>query len=49
MALTTIYVGAVGTPDVPPGVIERGLLLKMRFDLDLYINFRPFSCRTRQC
>jgi len=32
----------VGTPDVPPGVIERGLLLKMRFDLDLYINQRPF-------
>src|SRR5437868_2555313 len=27
--------GAVGTPDVPPGVLERGLLLKMRFALDL--------------
>ena len=37
-----IYLGAVGTPDVPPGVIERGLLLKMRFDLDLYVNQRPF-------
>src|SRR5687768_17544182 len=37
-----ILLGAVGTPDVPPGVIERGLLLKMRFDLDLYINQRPF-------
>src|SRR4029077_10186164 len=35
-------VGAVGTPEVPPGVIERGLLLKMRFDLDLYVNQRPF-------
>jgi 3-isopropylmalate dehydrogenase len=34
--------GAVGTPDVPPGVLERGLLLKMRFALDLYINLRPF-------
>jgi 3-isopropylmalate dehydrogenase len=34
--------GAVGTPEVPPGVIERGLLLKMRFDLDLYVNQRPF-------
>jgi 3-isopropylmalate dehydrogenase len=33
----------VGTPDVPPGVIERGLLLKMRFELDLYINQRPFK------
>ena len=29
-------------PDVPPGLIERGLLLKMRFELDLYINYRPF-------
>ncbi len=37
-----ILLGAVGTPDVPPGVIERGLLLKMRFALDLYINQRPF-------
>jgi 3-isopropylmalate dehydrogenase len=38
-----LYLGAVGTPDVPPGVIERGLLLKMRFALDLYINQRPFK------
>jgi 3-isopropylmalate dehydrogenase len=37
-----ILLGAVGTPDVAPGVIERGLLLKMRFELDLYINQRPF-------
>lgn len=42
-ALDGIYLGAVGTPDVPPGVIERGLLLKMRFDLDLYVNQRPFK------
>ena len=41
-AYDAILLGAVGTPDVPPGVIERGLLLKMRFDLDLYINQRPF-------
>ncbi len=40
--LDALYFGAVGTPDVPAGVIERGLLLKMRFDLDLYINQRPF-------
>ena len=40
--LDVLYLGAVGTPEVPPGVIERGLLLKMRFDLDLYINLRPF-------
>lgn len=37
-----ILLGAVGTPGVPPGVIERGLLLKLRFSLDLYINQRPF-------
>jgi 3-isopropylmalate dehydrogenase len=37
-----ILLGAVGTPGVPPGVIERGLLLKARFELDLYINLRPF-------
>ena len=40
--LDALLVGAVGTPEVPPGVIERGLLLKMRFDLDLYVNLRPF-------
>jgi 3-isopropylmalate dehydrogenase len=38
-----ILLGAVGTPEVPPGVLERGLLLKMRFALDLYINLRPFK------
>ncbi len=37
-----ILLGAVGTPEVAPGVIERGLLLKMRFELDLYVNQRPF-------
>ena len=41
--LDALYMGAVGTPGVPPGVIERGLLLKMRFELDLYINLRPFA------
>jgi 3-isopropylmalate dehydrogenase len=40
--LDAILLGAVGTPDVPPGVLERGLLLKMRFALDLYVNLRPF-------
>ena len=37
-----IMLGAVGTPGVPPGVIERGMLLTLRFELDLYINHRPF-------
>ncbi len=36
-----IYLGAVGTPDVPPGVLERGLLLKVRFAFDQYVNLRP--------
>lgn len=36
-----IYLGAVGTPEVPPGVLERGLLLKLRFAFDLYVNLRP--------
>lgn len=40
--LDALYFGAVGAPGVPPGVIERGLLLRMRFELDLYINLRPF-------
>ena len=38
-----ILLGAIGTPDVPPGLLERGLLLKLRFALDLYVNLRPFS------
>ena len=40
--LDALYLGAVGAPGVAPGVIERGLLLRMRFELDLYVNQRPF-------
>lgn len=40
-ALDAIYLGAVGHADVPPGVLERGLLLRIRFELDQYINLRP--------
>jgi len=36
-----ILLGAVGDPDVPPGVLERGLLLKLRFSFDQYVNLRP--------
>lgn len=36
-----LLLGAVGTPEVPPGVLERGLLLRLRFDFDLYVNLRP--------
>lgn len=34
---------AIGSKEVPPGILERGLLLRLRFALDLYINLRPFS------
>jgi 3-isopropylmalate dehydrogenase len=41
-----ILLGAVGPPvgssEVPPGLLERGLLLRLRFELDLYVNLRPF-------
>lgn len=36
-----IYLGAIGHPDVKPGILEKGLLLRLRFELDLYINLRP--------
>lgn len=36
-----IYLGAVGHPDVKPGILEKGLLLKLRFSLEQYINLRP--------
>jgi len=36
-----IYLGAVGHPDVKPGIMEQGLLLKLRFSLEQYINLRP--------
>jgi len=36
-----IYLGAIGHPDVKPGVLELGILLKLRFALDQYINLRP--------
>jgi len=36
-----IYLGAIGHPDVKPGILETGILLKIRFSLDQYINLRP--------
>jgi len=36
-----IYLGAIGHPDVKPGVLEKGILLTLRFSLDQYINLRP--------
>lgn len=40
-AFNAIFLGGIGHPDVKPGILERGVLLKLRFSLDLYINLRP--------
>lgn len=40
-AFDSIYLGAIGHPDVKPGILEKGILLKLRFELDQYINLRP--------
>jgi len=39
--MDAIYLGAVGHPDVPTGILEHGILLKLRFELDQYVNLRP--------
>ena len=36
-----ILLGAIGHPDVKPGILEKGILLRLRFELDLYVNLRP--------
>ncbi|MBI5572580.1 MAG: 3-isopropylmalate dehydrogenase [Desulfomonile tiedjei] len=36
-----IYLGAIGHPDVPPGILEKGILLRLRVELDQYVNLRP--------
>lgn len=38
-----IYLGAIGHPDVKPGILEKGILLKLRFHFDQYINLRPIK------
>lgn len=40
-ASDAIYLGAIGHPDVKPGILEKGILLKLRFHFDQYINLRP--------
>jgi len=40
-AMDATFLGAIGHPDVKPGILEKGILLKARFALDLYINLRP--------
>ncbi|MBU2498005.1 MAG: 3-isopropylmalate dehydrogenase [Proteobacteria bacterium] len=39
--MDAIFLGAVGHPEVKPGILEKEILLKLRFELDLYINLRP--------
>ncbi|MFH1562169.1 MAG: 3-isopropylmalate dehydrogenase [Nitrospirota bacterium] len=41
--MSCIYLGAVGHPKVKPGILEKELLLKIRFELDQYINLRPIK------
>ena len=40
-AFDAIYLGAIGHPEVKPGILEKGILLRLRFELDQYINLRP--------
>jgi len=45
-----IFLGAIGHPDVKPGILEQGILLKIRFGLDQYINLRPVKLyRQKDC
>src|SRR5512135_2869680 len=39
--MDAIYLGAIGHPDIKPGILERGILLNIRFQMDQYINLRP--------
>ncbi|MFP4305710.1 MAG: 3-isopropylmalate dehydrogenase [Desulfococcaceae bacterium] len=38
-----MYLGAIGHPDVKPGILEKGILLKLRFHFDQYVNLRPIK------
>jgi 3-isopropylmalate dehydrogenase len=41
--LDAVFLGAIGHPDVEPGLVERSVILGLRFGLDLYINLRPIK------
>ena len=41
--MDAIYLGAVGHPEVAPGILEKGILLKLRFEFDQYVNLRPIK------
>ncbi|MBV6341047.1 3-isopropylmalate dehydrogenase [Candidatus Magnetobacterium casense] len=38
---SALFLGAIGHPDVKPGILEKGILLRLRFELDMYVNLRP--------
>ena len=42
-SMGAIFLGAIGDPRVPVGMMERGIIAKCRFDLDLYLNLRPIK------
>jgi 3-isopropylmalate dehydrogenase len=42
-AMDAIFLGAIGHPEVMPGILERDILLRLRFELDLYVNLRPVA------
>lgn len=42
--MNAIFLGAIGDPRVPVGLIEYGVIAKLRFELDLYVNLRPIKC-----
>jgi 3-isopropylmalate dehydrogenase len=44
-----IYLGAIGHPDVKPGILEKGILLRLRFELDQYVNLRPIKLYEGVC
>ena len=46
--LDAVMLGALGDPRCAPGVLERGILFKLRFGLDLYINYRPIKLYTEK-
>lgn len=39
--MDAVFLGAIGHPDVTPGILEKQILLRLRFELDLYVNLRP--------
>jgi 3-isopropylmalate dehydrogenase len=46
--LDAVLLGALGDPRCAPGVVERGILFKLRLDLDLYVNLRPIKLYTEK-